>query len=97
MPEIINKKQLAELLDEANRERNMEIIERWLVRGDSCAVYTNMDLGHPEAGGEKFVSFGSEQAQIEDAVPPERLPDIGGQINWRFQLTHICRPEVENV
>ena len=58
----------------------------WLQRGDGIAVYENQDLGHPELGEKKFMSFGSEAAQLKTDTPPKQLPDIGNQINWRYQL-----------
>lgn len=66
-------------------------VQKWLDRGDGCAVYENAELGHPALGSRKFVSFGSEQAQIEADTPPQTLPDIGGSINWRYQLVGILR------
>jgi hypothetical protein len=61
-------------------------VQRWLDRGDGAAVYENHDLGHPDAGMPKIVSYGSPAAQLEMAFPPERLPDIGGEIGWRYVL-----------
>ena len=62
------------------------MVQRWLDRGDGVAVYKNADLGHPDLGHMQFVSFGSEKAQLEVDEPPQRMPDIGGAINWRYQL-----------
>ena len=64
----------------------LDMIDGWIARGDKCAVYKNMEIGHPEAGHVKFVSYGSKDAQLEVAEPPKTLPDIGGDINWRYQL-----------
>jgi hypothetical protein len=94
--EIITKEQLTELLDPETRDQNMDIISRWLARGDGCAVYTNMELGHPNAGHRKFTSFGSKAAQLEVEEPPTRLPDIGSTINWRYQLTHVCKASADD-
>ena len=66
----------------------------WLERGDGAAVYENHDLGHPQLGMPKIVSFSSPAAQLEAGSPPERLPDIGGQINWRFVLVGTYRLKV---
>lgn len=66
-------------------------VQKWLDRGDGIAVYENHDLGHPGAGHRKFVSFGSNAAQLETDDPPTRLPDIGNQINWRYQLIGTYR------
>jgi hypothetical protein len=66
-------------------------VGRWLERGDGAAVYENHDLGHPDLGMPKIVSYGSSQAMLEVSEPPERLPDIGGSINWRFVLVGTYR------
>lgn len=58
----------------------------WLQRGDGIAVYENQDLGHPEVGDKRFVSFGSEAAQLETDTPPQQLPDTTKSINWRYVL-----------
>jgi hypothetical protein len=49
-------------------------------------------MGHPGMGDKKFVSYGSPTAQLEVNEPPQRLPDIGGDINWRYWLIGTCRP-----
>lgn len=69
------------------------VINRWLVRGDGVAVYENVELGHPDLGHRQYVSYGSAEAQIPDAFPPARMPDIGGSINWRYQLAGTYRGE----
>lgn len=61
-------------------------VQKWLDRGDGIAVYENHDLGHPQQGHRKFVSYGSKATQLEVEYPPERLPDIGSEINWRYVL-----------
>ena len=68
-------------------------VGRWLARGDGIAVYENHDLGHPEAGMPKIVSYGSPAAQLETDTPPARLPDglPAGAINWRFVLVGTYR------
>jgi hypothetical protein len=74
-----------------------EIVGRWLARGDGIAVYRNEDLGHPEIGHLQFLSFGSHEAQLETDTPPERLPDIGSRINWRYRLAGTYRRKVQRV
>jgi hypothetical protein len=69
----------------------LNTIGRWFERGDGVAVYENVDLGHSELGQRKYVSFGSETAQLETDDPPERLPDIGNAINWRYRLVGSYR------
>ena len=69
------------------------VINRWLARGDGVAVYVNVELGHPEFNHHQYVSFGSPEAQIPDAYPPQRMPDIGSSINWRYQLCGTYRGE----
>jgi len=69
-------------------------INVWLERGDAVVVYTNNDLGHPELGHPKFLSFGSDEAAFperEHERPPANLPDFGGQINWRYCLDGMYR------
>jgi hypothetical protein len=56
-------------------------------------VYQNSELGHPELGHRKYVSYGSAYAQLEVEVPPRTLPDIGGDINWRYQLIGVYAGE----
>lgn len=61
----------------------------WLTRGDGIAVYTNMVMGHPDLGDMKFMSYGSSEATLNMSELPKTLPDWPGQINWRYQLTHV--------
>lgn len=64
--------------------------QKWLDRGDGVAVYENQEIGHSNCGHRKFVSFGSKEALLEeDGPPPQRMPDIGGDINWRYCLVGI--------
>ena len=92
MPTLeISKKKLRKLLDKETRDGNMEIISRWLDRGDGCAVYTHQALDSKSAGHKKFVSYGSDESQLPGDHPPLRCPDIGGHINWAYRLTHIFR------
>lgn len=62
-------------------------------RGDLIAVYRNEDMGHPDLGLLQITSYGSTACQLERAQfpdgPPSTLPDIGGAINWRFQLMGV--------
>jgi len=69
----------------------MATVGRWLARGDGAAVYENHDLGSRDVGAPQIVSFGSPAAQLETAEPPATLPDIGGAINWRYQLVGTYR------
>lgn len=82
--------QLCAVLD----PQNDAIVNRWLVRGDGVAVYRNVDMGHPDMGHRQFVSYGSPAAQLEGATPPDRLPDIGSAINWRYRLEAVYRGSV---
>lgn len=72
-------------------QAELDTINRWLARGDGAAVYENHDLGHPMAGHIQVASYGSDAAQLETDDPPERLPDIGHQINWRYMLIGTYR------
>lgn len=71
----------------------VRLVQRWLDRGDGAAIYENRELGHPELGMCKIVSFGSPSAQLETGSPPVTLPDglPAGAINWRYQLVATCR------
>lgn len=75
---------------EAQAPDVMSTIDGWLERGDGAAIYENHDLGHPDLGCCKIVSFGSPDAQLEANVPPACLPDTGAQINWRYVLVATC-------
>lgn len=68
-------------------------MNRWLERDDGIAVYENHDMGHADLGEKQFTSYGSPQAQLEVPEPPERLPDIGGRINWRYTLIGTYKGE----
>lgn len=65
------------------------LANRWVRRGDHAAIYENQDLGHPGLGHKKVVSYGSPAAQLEVAEPPQVLPDIGTEINWRYVLVAV--------
>ena len=52
-------------------------------RGGDWYAYRNADLGHPEIGRLKFLKCGPGCTLVE---PPQKLPDMGGEINWRYQL-----------
>lgn len=68
----------------------VHILNRWLARGDGVAVYQNKDFSSARFGDFQFVSFGSEAAQITGPIP-QKMPDLGGQINWQYQLEGIYR------
>lgn len=74
-------------------DRAIGLIDQWVGRGDGCAVYRNEDLGSQALGHLKFVSFGSDACQLPVPVPPARLPDIGGDINWRYVLYGTYKPD----
>lgn len=76
---------------EALAPRVLGMIDAWMKRGDGAAIYENQDLGHPDLGSCKIVSYGSPRAQLETPEPPTRLPDIGGAINWRYTLVATHR------
>ena len=62
------------------------IVQRWLDRGDGIACYRNQAMDSSNFGHRQFVSYGSDEAQLPGDTPPTRLPDIGGAINWPYQL-----------
>ena len=74
-----------------NADHVMTLAGRWFERGDGAAIYRNHDLGSQNFGCVQIVSFGSPVAQLETDDPPIRLPDIGGKINWQYQLEATCR------
>jgi hypothetical protein len=80
-----------EILGVPSRSTVYGMLNRWLERGDGAAVYQNHDLGHHELGHYQIVSYGSPAAQLGAESPPERLPDIGGHINWRYTLAGTYR------
>jgi hypothetical protein len=89
---VLDSVQLMDIINAAGLTReHVATMNDWLDRGDGVAVYRNMDLGHPDVGHVQVVSFGSPDAQIEAAVPPRVLPDIGGQINYRYYLQGTYR------
>lgn len=78
----VSKQEIETMLD----PDNWPVVNHWLERGDGIAVYENHEIGHPEMGHRQYVSFGSPAAQLETDEPPQRMPDIGGSINWRYWL-----------
>lgn len=83
------KDELLAMLDPAHHKT----VSNWLARGDGCAVYENAALDSSSLGHKQFVSYGSEKAQLEVVEPPTRLPDIGNNINWAYQLIGVCKGE----
>ena len=83
--------EIRDSMDPTTRTANMTIVRRWVERDDSVAVYENMAMDSRNFGHRKYVSFGSRDAQLETDEPPERLPDIGSQINWPYMLAGTYR------
>lgn len=83
--------QVIALMDPETHRANWHIIQRWIDRDDGVAVYENKNIGSANAGHRKFVSFGSDAAQLSVDDPPERLPDINGQIHWAYMLVGTYR------
>lgn len=71
-------------------DKVLSITSNWFARGDGAAIYRNHDLSSSYVGDVQIVSFGSPFAQLEVDEPPQRLPDIGGAINWQYQLEAIA-------
>lgn len=69
---------------------HLEQVNRWLERGDGIAAYENSDIGHPDLGRRVFVSFGSEQAQIQaepwDFPPSLPIDHPSWGFGWRYYL-----------
>jgi len=80
------KEEIEKLIDPAH----LTVVNKWLARGDGIAAYENQELGNPDLGHHKFVSFGSKAAQLEVETPPDLMPDIGA-INWRYSLIGTYR------
>lgn len=72
---------------------DVEIVNRWLERGDGVAIYENHALDSAGLGDKQFVSFGSPAAQLEVDEPPAHMPDIGNKINWRYSLIGTYKGE----
>ena len=70
------------------------MVNTWLARGDGAAVYENHDLGSRNAGEARIASFGSPEAALGTDEPPEILPDIRRQVNWRYQLVGRYRRDL---
>ncbi len=85
----MSRDELRESLD----QKHWPTVNRWLKRGDGVAVYENRVLDSSTRGHRKYVSFGSEMAQLEVEQPPEELPQIGQQINWMYRLIGMYRGE----
>lgn len=66
-----------------------QVLQSWASKGRKIAIYENADLGHPDQGLRTYVTYGSSEAQLETPTPPERLPDIGNKINWRYRLIGV--------
>jgi hypothetical protein len=65
------------------------VLNQTLERGDKVAVYQNRVLGHPELGHRLYLSYGSPSSQLGTCEPPEKMPDIGGRIGWRYRLQGV--------
>lgn len=94
----MTEEELFEMMEEGGvAERGQNLVRHWLKRGDGVAVYRNEAMDHSQHGHVEYVSFGSEQAQLEPQYcdeagsPPKRLPDVGNQINWPYQLVGTVR------
>lgn len=68
-------------------------VNRWLERGDGIAVYENWDMGHPDLGELRLISYGSGESALKSDTPPNILPDWPGVINWRYSLVGTYRGE----
>jgi hypothetical protein len=91
MTEVWTLEQLRVEMTKHDVADSIPLAERWLARGDGVAVYENHDFGHRDLGQRQWVSYGSPVAQLEVDEPPVQMPDIGGAINWRYQLVATVR------
>jgi hypothetical protein len=62
---------------------SLAVMRQTIRPGDRWAAYENRDLGHPECGHLQFLAIGPTRSYQH---PPERLPDMRRQINWRYVL-----------
>jgi len=81
-----------ELFEELDPQHHAKV-RRWLERGDGVACYENVALDSVRLGHRQYVSFGSSAAQLETSKPPDRMPDIGGSINWPYMLMDVVWPD----
>jgi hypothetical protein len=67
------------------------VVNGWIGRGDGVAVYRNQAMDSIVGGERQFVSYGSHVCQLEMSEDklPTRLPDMGGAINWAYQLEGV--------
>ncbi len=103
MTEVWSWDQLRDFMREQEfSQQAVEVVGRWPAGGRGAAVYKNALIEAPVVKKGvvvnpqldcKIVSFGPAGAQLETTEPPTRLPDIGGQINWRYQLHAVVRPQ----
>lgn len=93
MPKEFTMDELLDIIREEFDDRATVIqqMSGWLERGDGVAVYRNEAFDHSQFGHRQFTSYGSPAAQIETAEAPVRMPDIGGAINWPYQLEGTYR------
>jgi hypothetical protein len=87
----LNAAQLRERIVRENPHEHdivLEIINKWLGRGDGIAVYVNDHPGATLHGESMYVSYGSDQAILTASEAPERLvPDS------RYELVATYRGE----
>lgn len=88
MSETVTPDQLARELADLDA---LDMANRWLARGDGIAVYEAMAFDRSDFGSRQYLSYGSSAAQLEVDEPPKTLPDIGGKINWAYQLVGTYR------
>lgn len=76
----------------------LALVRRWLARGDGAAVYVNEDLSDPRVGSLQLVPYGPPRGTPAGGwlrlglELPQRLPDTGGSLNWRYQLSAVVKP-----
>ena len=89
----MTEEELFEMMEKGGGpQQGQALVRGWLDRGDGVAAYENKALDSGQLGHVKYLSFGSERAQLEpkdcdsEGNPPQRLPDIGPALNWAYQL-----------
>lgn len=86
---------LLALADPETHATLQRIVSRAHARGDGIAVYENKSFDHSQGGRRVFMTFGSKDAQIESAEPPDKMPDAGIVTSpWAYLLVGYCLTHV---
>lgn len=64
-------------------EAAVQQVNLWIARGDGIAVYENHDMGHPNLGEKRVVSYGGPDAQLEPST--QTCAACGVKLGWNAQ------------